>query len=188
LGVTKHAAMLRPLRVALLQQSPKAGRVVGHDRVAKLVQQHMVHRRRLQEEQPRVEGDRSSRRAARPPSALTSYLGPLVRETVTLRQPRQTRHKQLARPHLQPVRQQNPRRQGPAPRLFTDHHPQRPRPVRPHAAPARSRTPAELDRPALARGRQHYALGKALQTAINRESPLRTGRGQESVGRRRGRP
>ena len=104
-----HQLALDPaIGVVLREKSPESGRMVGDDRVAKLVQEHVVDQRRRQEQQLHVETDDAAARATGPPCPLRPHRDRPHRKRVFMCQDGQTGHDGRAGFSRQPAPERRP--------------------------------------------------------------------------------
>ena len=160
-------AMRVAIRVVVAKQGPKAGRVVELSGVAELVQEHVVHHLRREEEQLGVQRDGALPRATPPARPLLPDGRPVVRELMFERKYRQAGEKRSTGSPGEPAAKRVPAGNGiveiagynQRPLAFTDGRPR-------GRAPQRGL--AILDRPLPPQRRQHDPLRQARRIVLER--------------------
>lgn len=144
-----HQLALDPaIGVVLREKNPESGRMVGDDRVAKLVQEHVVDQRRRQEQQLDVETDGAAARATGPPCPLCPHRDRPHRKPVLMCQDGQTGHDGRAGFSRQPAPERRPAGGGVAQAPLHDQPSPGALPDRgPHGSPRTSARGQVLDPP-----------------------------------------
>ena len=165
-----HQPALDPaIGVVLREKSPEGGRMVGDDRVAKLVQEHVVDQQRRQEEQLDVETDGAAARATGPPCPLRPHRDRPHRKPVFMCQDGQTGRDGRTGFSRQPAPERRPARGGVAQAPVHDELSAGALPDRgPHGSPRTSARGQVLDPPLGAKTPQFKRCGQRSRISRRR--------------------